>query len=89
MFEIDKSMFVPTDIFLHLSTKSYFMPEDYTHNFLAVLKEITEECYLDRSCVKSLAAVFCPYETYKIFSKEQADIAKISKILTSIDFANT
>lgn len=88
MYEFDKSMFVPKDIFTTLNQKSFFMPEEYNTSFLATLKEITEECYLDRSCVKSLASTFCPYETKNIFTRDQADIPKISKILNSIDFAN-
>lgn len=88
MFEFDKSMFVPTDVFITLSQKSFLMPEEYNRTFLDTLKEITEECYLDRSCVKGLASAFCPYETKNIYSKEMADMTNISKILYSIDFAS-
>lgn len=87
ILEIGKNPFESKDLFLTLEKRSFLMPPDYVKDFLANLKEKGEDCNLERTSMKTLVAVFCPYETPGIFSKDMADMPKVSSILSSLDFA--
>lgn len=87
ILEIERSQFHSKDLFSTLEGRNFLMPKDYVDEFVANLKEKGEECGFSRTSLKTLLAVFCPYETPGIYKKEVADTVKISEILTSIDFA--
>lgn len=87
IIEVEKNLLVVHDILGTLQKKVFIMPKNFVDSFLAILKDRIREGEIDRTSVKILAAIFCPYETPGIYSKESADLPKIQSILTSIDFA--
>lgn len=83
---VDKNSIVADDALDDLKTKKSFMSADYLQNFLELLKEKSDEGYLDRTCVKALSASFCPHQTPQIVPTEKVDLHVIRKILSSVDF---
>lgn len=84
--DVDRNLFISTDIIGALLKKKCFMGNEYVLKFIEELKELAEDLEFDRTMVKTLTCTFCPYETPGILGIDQVNLAKVEAIVNSINF---